>query len=78
MKTAKIFVNGRSQAVRLPKEFQFDSDEVYVNRVGDAVMLFPKDKGWDLLIESLDMFTDDYMADRNAPMAAEKRAPWGE
>jgi antitoxin VapB len=65
MRTAKIFINGRSQAVRLPKEYQFAADEVYINRVGDMVVLFPRDKKWDLLIESLDEFTEDFMADRD-------------
>ena len=65
MKTAKIFINGRSQAVRLPKEYQFAGDEVYINRVGAMVVMFPRDKGWDLLAESLDEFTEDFMAERN-------------
>jgi len=46
MHTAKVFPNGRSQAVRLPKEFQFAADEVYVNRIGNVVVLFPREKGW--------------------------------
>lgn len=65
MNTAKIFPNGRSQAVRLPKEFQFAADEVYVNKVGGVVMLFPREKGWKILAESLDHFTDDYMKERD-------------
>jgi len=44
--TAKVFMNGASQAVRLPKEFRFDSDEVCIKRVGSAVLLFPKDSAW--------------------------------
>jgi antitoxin VapB len=65
MNKAKIFPNGRSQAVRLPKEYQFAAKEVYVNRVGNVVMLFPKKKGWEILAESLNHFTDDFMAERN-------------
>jgi virulence-associated protein VagC len=49
MKTAKVFPNGRSQAVRLPKDFQFATDEVYINRVNDVLVLFPRDKGWEIL-----------------------------
>ena len=64
MKTARLFVNGRSQAVRLPKEFQFTGDEVYVNKVGGVVMLLPHDVGWDALAESLAHFTEDFMAER--------------
>ena len=46
MKTAKLFINGRSQAVCLPKEFRFEGDEVYVKRVGNAVMLLPRRDSW--------------------------------
>jgi antitoxin VapB len=46
MQTAKLFVNGSSQAVRLPKDFRFQGDEVGVKRVGDIVLLYPKDSDW--------------------------------
>ena len=62
MKTARVFANGRSQAVRLPKEFQFAGDEVYVNKVGGVVVLFPRERGWEVLAESLEHFTEDFMA----------------
>lgn len=65
MKVAKIFENGRSQAVRLPKEYRFNVNEVNINRVGDIIMLIPKKSKWNSLIESLDMFTDDFMGFRN-------------
>ena len=42
MMTAKVFENGRSQAVRLPKECRFNTDEIAVNRKGDIVILIPK------------------------------------
>lgn len=73
MNTAKIFQNGRSQAVRLPKEFQFDTDEVYVNKVGEMLILFPRDKGWDVLAQSLEHFTEDFMAERDQPVENQKR-----
>lgn len=63
MMTAKVFENGRSQAVRLPKECRFSSDEVMVNKIGDIVMLFPKTDKWDSFIQALDMFSDDFMKD---------------
>ncbi len=66
MTTAKLFQNGRSQAVRLPKEFRFDADEVFISRLGSAVVLVPK-KGWDVLFDALDGFTEDFMAERNQP-----------
>ena len=54
MKTAKLFKNGDSQAVRLPREFRFAGKEVLIKRVGSAVVLLPKAKSWDTLVESLD------------------------
>lgn len=63
MMTAKLFENGRSQAVRLPKEYRFEGSEVTVNRIGDIVMLMPKDNVWAGFLESLDMFSDDFMQD---------------
>lgn len=44
MMTAKLFENGRSQAVRLPKEYRFQGDEVEVNKIGDDVLFMPKEK----------------------------------
>lgn len=64
MMTAKVFENGRSQAVRLPKECRFNQDEVVVSKVGDVVMLMPKDSRWSGLLQSLDMFSDDFMSER--------------
>jgi len=73
MNTAKIFQNGRSQAVRLPKEFRFDGDEVFVHRVGNAVVLLPVQHSWDTLFESLDQFSEDFMSDgRQQPLAQER------
>ncbi|MCP5101681.1 MAG: antitoxin [Chloroflexi bacterium] len=67
MKTAKLFRNGQSQAVRLPKEFRFEGKEVYIKRVGNAVVLLPFADAWDTLFESLEMFTPDFMEERNQP-----------
>lgn len=67
MQTAKIFMNGRSQAVRLPKEFRMPGDDVFIKRVGNIVILIPKDAPWTSLAESLDQFTDDYMESRDQP-----------
>lgn len=63
MQTAKIFRHGRSQAVRLPEEFQFSGDDVYIQRVGDSVVLFPKEKLWETFLHGLNGFTDDFMAE---------------
>jgi len=65
MKTAKVFLNGRSQAVRLPKEFRLNEDEVYINKIDGMIILFPKSKPWDTFVKSLDKFTEDYMSNRS-------------
>ena len=70
MDTAKIFNNGGSQAVRLPKSCRFNSDEVLVNHIGSIVMLFPKEDRWQSLLNSLDLFTEDFLSEQipNLPM----------
>ncbi len=67
METAKLFINGKSQAVRLPKAYRFKGDEVMIAKVGDAVVLYPKKIKWNLLIESLDKFSNDFMNERVQP-----------
>ena len=62
MQSAKIFQNGRSQAVRLPKEFQFMDEEVFIQKHGDAVILVPHDKAWEVFLDGLNSFSDDYLA----------------
>ena len=63
MMTAKVFENGRSQAVRLPKDFRFTENEVAINMVGSVVMLMPKSDLWAGFLSSLDMFSDDFMSE---------------
>jgi antitoxin VapB len=63
MHTAKIFMNGRSQAVRLPKDFRFSGDDVIIQRHGDAVILLPHDKAWETFLLGLNSFSDDFMKD---------------
>jgi antitoxin VapB len=63
MQTAKLFKNGQSQAVRLPKECRFGGTDVLVQKIGDAVVLFPKKKAWDIFLRGLDGFSDDFMRD---------------
>ena len=62
MDTAKLFKNGRSQAVRLPKEYVLPGDEVYVKKINGVVVLIPKDGNlWKSFVDSLDRFSDDFM-----------------
>jgi antitoxin VapB len=67
MQTAKIFINGRSQAVRLPKDFRFEENDVFIKKIGKMVVLLPKDDPWSSLVNSLDQFTDDFMENREQP-----------
>ena len=75
MQTAKLFANGGSQAVRLPKDCRFEGTEVYIKRVGSVVMLFPVDDPWRPLVESLDEFTDDFMEGGRDQGKHEQREP---
>ena len=68
MRTAKLFNNGQSQAVRLPKEFRFEGNEVVIKKSGNAVVLLPALHAWDTLTNSLDKFSDDFMESRNQPI----------
>lgn len=73
MDTAKLFRSGRSQAVRLPKEYRFDGEEVFVKRVGEAVVLLPREDSWRTLYESLEDFSEDFMAERGQPTEQQER-----
>ena len=68
METAKIFTNGKSQAVRLPKEFRFEGKEVFIKRVGNTVVLIPKSQNtletWFLTLKN---FSEDFMEERVQP-----------
>lgn len=63
-KVAKLFTNGRSQAVRLPAEFRFPGKEVFIERQGDVVILRPKPEGWDDFFAKASAVPEDFLADR--------------
>ncbi len=73
MKTARIFRSGNSQAVRIPKEFQLDGDEVEIQKKGNSLVLSPKKKSWSSLVESLDKFTEDFMSNGRRQLPIQKR-----
>lgn len=64
MQTAKIFQNGRSQAVRLPKEFRFEGTEVYIHKVGPNVILSSKPDSWADFFASDKKVSPDFMKER--------------
>jgi len=67
MDTAKLFTNGKSLAVRLPKAYRLKGKEAFITKVGDAIILLPKTEKWDSLLASLDKFSDDFMTERIQP-----------
>ncbi len=74
MPSAKLFRNGHSQAVRLPRDFALPGREVYVRRVGHAVLLVPMADPWTGLEAALHQFTDDFMAERVQPPTQAREA----
>jgi antitoxin VapB len=73
VKIAKLFQNGQSQAVRLPKEFRFEDDHVFIKKSGNVVMLIPAKSSWDSLFNSLDKFSDDFMPEERKQPKHQKR-----
>lgn len=74
MESAKLFRNGRSQAVRLPKEFRFQGDEVFIKKVPGGVLLMPKETSmWDAWEESLHEFDTPFPEARRQPAVQQKR-----
>jgi antitoxin VapB len=74
MDTAKLFVNGRSQAVRLPKLYRFEGNEVYVKKVSPGVLLIPKDcTVWDVWEKNLKKYKKPFMTERNQPQTQQVR-----
>lgn len=76
MKTAKLFQNGRSQAVRLPKEFRLPGQEVKISRDGNKIILEPLEHSWDEWEDSLKSFSDDFMQDGRDQPIMQERENW--
>jgi len=74
MDTAKLFINGRSQAVRLPKAYRFEGNEVYIKKVAGGVLLFSKNQSiWDLWEKNLMKYEEPFMTQRNQPELQQER-----
>lgn len=73
MDTAKIFENGRSQAVRLPQKYRFQADEVVIQKLGDAVLLVPKESLWNTFVDGVNSFTEDIFENGRDQGAQEDR-----
>lgn len=74
METAKVFWSGRSQAVRLPKAFRFEADEVRIRRHGDAVILEPVVRDWAWLDSLIGPLDADFTAAVAEPLPEQKRS----
>ena len=73
MECAALFETGRSQAVRLPKNVRFHGKEVFIQRLGKAVILVPKEDAWETFLSGLEEFTDDFFADGRGQDVPSKR-----
>lgn len=67
MEIAELFEDGQNRSVKLPKELFPDENKVYINKMGNAVVLIPYHDPWKSLFDSLDEFSDDFMENREQP-----------
>jgi antitoxin VapB len=72
MDTAKLFQTGKGQAVRLPKKYRFRGSKVFIKKMGNAVVLIPEQDSWQSLVDSLPLFSEDFMAVREQPETQER------
>ena len=73
MEVAKVFTNGGSQAIRLPKTCRFQGEEVLINHIGNVVVLMPKDDPWRAMLDALPMFTDDFLREEQEDLPVQER-----
>jgi antitoxin VapB len=73
MLTSKVFTSGNSQAIRLPKEYQVEEKELFIQKIGSTIILFPKKKPWETFEKSLNEFSDDFMKDGRKQPKIQKR-----
>lgn len=71
-RVAKLFKNGASQAVRLPAEFRFEGNEVFIRKEGDKVILSPKPESWDDFFDDPARATPDFLGERQDLPAQER------
>ena len=73
MQTVKVFKSGNSQAIRIPKEFAIEENELYIQKIGRSIILSSKDDLWKIFEESLDKFSEDVFKDgREQPKQQER------
>ena len=62
-----IFEKDGFQNVLLPEEFKFSTDEVLINKIGETIIIMPKNVKWDSFFHAIDSFSDDFMKDGRSP-----------
>ena len=77
MDTAKLFQNGKSQAIRLPIAYRLRGTKVYLKRMGNALVVIPEYDSWQPLLESVYLFSEDFMAERVQPPLQARETPFG-
>jgi len=73
MLSSKVFTSGNSQAIRLPKEYQVDEKEMFIQKIGNTIILFPKTNPWESFEKSLSEFSDDFMSGGRTQPEMQKR-----
>jgi antitoxin VapB len=75
MLSSKVFISGNSQAIRIPKEYQVSEKELYIQKIGGTMILFPKKNPWKNFENSLSEFTKDFLVKgRNQPEMQKRKA----
>jgi antitoxin VapB len=70
--TAKIFKNGKSQAIRIPKAYRLKGKEANITQIGDALIILPKKDAWDTFLDGLNGFSEDFLTERIQPKNDER------
>ncbi len=72
MTNAKVFMNGRSQAIRLPRQFRVDTDEVYLKKTDEGFLVIVRDP-WEVFSEGIEEISDDFMSEGRKQPTNQKR-----
>lgn len=72
METAKLFMSGNSQAVHLPQNYHFSGDEVVIKRLGNAVVLLPKEDPWQVMFDAIQEFPESLQIERDQSLPMER------
>jgi antitoxin VapB len=74
MTKTKVFINGNSQAVRIPAEYRIAEDEVFIQKVGSTLIILPKTDVWSVFQRGVDGFTDDMLSGGRENLPTQERA----